>query len=40
MLTILTPEPAAAEALAGVDADLVVIGHTHHQLLASARALR
>lgn len=31
MLTILTPEPAAAEALAGVDADLVVIGHTHHQ---------
>jgi putative phosphoesterase len=31
LLTILTPEPAAAEALAGAEASIVVIGHTHQQ---------
>ena len=40
MLTILTPESAAAEALAGVDADLVVIGHTHHQFDRRIGSLR
>jgi putative phosphoesterase len=31
VLTVLTPDAAAAEAMAGVSADVVVIGHTHHQ---------
>src|SRR5919201_1478388 len=31
ILTVATPDETAAEAIAGIDADLVVIGHTHHQ---------
>jgi putative phosphoesterase len=31
LLTAATPEPAARDALSGVEADLVVCGHTHHQ---------
>jgi putative phosphoesterase len=31
LLTFLTPPQVVAEALAGVDADIVVIGHTHQQ---------
>lgn len=31
LLTLLTPDTALAEALAGVTAEVVVIGHTHHQ---------
>ena|SRR5437764_882459 len=31
ILTVLTPDEVAAEALHDVDAGVVVIGHTHHQ---------
>jgi predicted phosphodiesterase len=32
LLTFLTPAEVVAEALAGVNADMVVVGHTHQQL--------
>jgi predicted phosphodiesterase len=32
LLTFLTPPEVVAEALAGVDADVVVVGHTHQQI--------
>jgi putative phosphoesterase len=31
LLTAATPEPAVLDALEGVEADMVVCGHTHHQ---------
>jgi len=40
ILTMLTPEAAASEGLAGVTADVVVIGHTHQQFDRPVGAMR